>query len=210
MEKNEKIFSYTNRKGDVYYFQKADTGRGGEQIVASKKCPADALTAIPRGMEIAETPNGKVSCRKKQKNNILSIEIRTLKAWIPRLAKQAFVEIEIKPDAIVVHSAPIPHLPFGEFGIFTDIIISKLPKDKRKNIQKEWEARQRAALAKVIHYEPAVKFELHDPKSRTFALYRMCHLDASPDWMFLSMGELQELAANIMPHLEQESFFDLM
>ena len=63
MEKDENIFSYTNRKGDVYYFRKTDTGRGGEQIVASKKCPADALTAIPRGMEIAETPNGKVCTR---------------------------------------------------------------------------------------------------------------------------------------------------
>lgn len=210
MEKYEKVFSYTNRKGDVYYFRKTDTGRGGKQIVASQKCSADALTTIPRGMEIAETPNGKVSCRKKQKNNILSAEIRTVKAWIPRLKKQAFVEIEIKPNAIVVYSAPIPHLPFGEFGVFTDIIISKLPKDKRKTIQKEWETRQHAELAKVIHYEPAVKFELHDQESRTFALYRMCHLDARPDWMFLSMSELKELAANIMPHLEQESFFELM
>ena len=63
MEKDENIFSYTHRKGDVYYFRKTDTGRGGEQIVASKKCPADALTAIPRGMEIAETPNSKVCTR---------------------------------------------------------------------------------------------------------------------------------------------------
>ena len=27
MEKDENIFSYTNRKGDVYYFRKTDTGR---------------------------------------------------------------------------------------------------------------------------------------------------------------------------------------
>ena len=58
-------FTYVNCRGDVYYLRSGKSGRGGgTQIICSKKCTPDALEAIPEGMEIAESPNGKVSCRK--------------------------------------------------------------------------------------------------------------------------------------------------
>ena len=58
--------TYINRYKDIYYFRKCASGRGKEtQIVATKKCPDDALKKIPRGLEIVESPYGKFSCRKK-------------------------------------------------------------------------------------------------------------------------------------------------
>ena len=68
-------FTYVNCRGDVYYLRSGKSGRGGGTlIICSKKCTPDALEAIPEGMEIAESPNGKVSCRKKQQSAILPQE----------------------------------------------------------------------------------------------------------------------------------------
>jgi len=131
MTESKTILTYTNRLGDVYYFRKTDGGRGGEQIVASRKCSEDALDSLPRGMEIAEHPNGKVSCRKKMKSVILPAEIHKVKAWIPKLKKQAWIAVELKPNAIVVHSAPIPKLPITLIDVVLKQILKELPSEQR-------------------------------------------------------------------------------
>lgn len=210
MTESKTVLTYTNRLGYVYYFRKTGGGRGGEQIVASRKRSEDALDLPPRGMEIAETPNGKVSCRKKMKSVILPAEIRKVKAWIPTLKKQARVVVELKPNAIVVHSAPVPKLPITLTDVVLKQILKELSPEQRAEARRSLAERDAALEEKMLHYEPVVKFELHDPATRQFAAYRMCYLDVRGEWTLLSVGTLDELAAKILPHLEKESFFDLM
>ncbi len=55
-----------------------------------------------------------------------------------------------------------------------------------------------------------VKFELQNAGSRTFALFRMCHISAMVEWMYLDSGTLDELAQRIMPTLETDEFFKIL
>lgn len=202
--------TYINRLGDVYYFRKTPGGRGGEQVVASRKQTGDALNSLPRGMEIAETPNGKVFCRKKQKSRILSSEIRAIKAWMPKLKKQACLAVELKPDAIIVHSAPLPRFPAALTDVVLPQILRKMQPEERAAAKRFIAKRDAAWTEKMLHYEPMVKFELDDPELRIYSLFRMCDMGFREKWMLLSTGTLEDLAAKIMPHLELESFFDLI
>lgn len=204
------FLTYTNRKGDTYYFcRKAGKG-GGEQIVASTKKSKDSLTDLPRGMEIAETPNGKVFCRKKLKSLIQKAELNAIKKWIPKLRKQAMVAVELKEKEIVVHSSEIPKLPGFNTDKFVDAAVRKLPPEERKLAEKMMAQRQNELLNQIVQYTPAVKFELQDAENRTFALFRMCHISAMVEWMYLDSGTLDELAQRIMPTLETDEFFEIL
>ncbi len=204
------FLTYKNRKGDTYYFcRKAGKG-GGVQIVASMKKSADSLTALPRGMVITETPHGKVSCRKKLKSLIQNAELNSIKKWIPKLRKQAMVAVELKEKEIIAHSSAIPKLPGFNTDKFVDTAIKKLPPAERKLAEKMMAERQQELLNQIVQYTPSVKFELQDAGSRTFALFRMCHISAMEEWMYLDSGTLDELAQRIMPTLETDEFFEIL
>ncbi len=204
------FLTYTNRKGDTYYFCRK-TGKGGcEQIVASTKKSVDSLTVLPHGMEIAETPNGKVSCRKKLKSLIQKTELNAIKKWIPKLRKRAMVAVELKEKEIIVHSSTIPILRGFNTDKFVDAAVQKLPPAERKLAKKMMAERQNELLNQMVQYAPSVKFELQDAESRTFMLFRMCHISAMAEWMYLGCGTLDELAQRIMPTLETDEFFGML
>ncbi|MST99520.1 23S rRNA (cytosine(1962)-C(5))-methyltransferase RlmI [Victivallaceae bacterium BBE-744-WT-12] len=162
---------------------------GGTQTICSKKCTPDALVAIPKGMEIVESPNGKVSCRKKQQSAILRQERDLLEKWIPKLSKQAFVKIEVKPKELIVHgteTARYKSLPIG------------IPLEGALKL-----------LEKFVVYEPFFKFELDDSDARLFSVSRMCYMTIDGEWMYLESGSLEALAKKYLPHVGKESFFEL-
>ena len=183
-------FTYVNCRGDVYYLRAGKSGRGGgTQTICSKKCTPDALVAIPKGMEIVESPNGKVSCRKKQQSAILRQERDLLEKWIPKLSKQAFVKIEVKPKELIVHgteTARYKSLPIG------------IPLEGALKL-----------LEKFVVYEPFFKFELDDSDARLFSVSRMCYMTIDGEWMYLESGSLEALAKKYLPHVGKESFFEL-
>lgn len=183
-------FTYVNCRGDVYYLRTGKGGRGGgTQIICSKKCTPDALEALPEGMKIVESPNGKVSCRKKQKSAILRQERELLEKWIPKLAKQAFVKIEVKPKELIVHGAEAARYKSLTIGIPL--------------------AGALKLLEKFVIYEPFFKFELDDPETRLFSVSRMCYMSIDGEWMYLDSGNLEVLAEKYLPHIAKESFFEL-
>lgn len=183
-------FTYVNCRGDVYYLRAGKSGRGGgTQIICSKKCTPDALEAIPEGMEIVESPNGKVSCHKKQQSAILPQERELLEKWIPKLFKQAFVKIEVKQKELIVHGAETTRYKSLPIGIPLEGALK--------------------LLEKFVVYEPFFKFELDDPEARLFSVFRMCYMTIDGEWMYLESGSLEAFAKKYLPHIAKESFFEL-
>ncbi len=182
--------TYVNRKGDTYYFSKK-MQRGKERIIASRKKGDEPLTQIPDGMEIYETPNGQVFCRRKMNSLITTAEVERLEEWKSKLSGQAVFCVERKERELIVHSAECPSLPFGGHSPFMDPFLL-------------------ARCQSRVHYGPTVKFELIDEKTRVFALFRMCYRGLDEHWIPLRSGKLGNLANMIMPTLETDAFYDLI
>ena len=181
---------YTNRKGQVYFFREV-TGKRGSRIACSTKETENDLCTIPKTHEIAETPNGQVSCRKKMKREITKDEIEYTESVPPCMVELNIrIAIEEKSKALIIHSKKtdgleraLKMLPVHP-GIKTSILADNIP------------------------FEPVLKFELSDKSKRTFAAYRMCWMDQN-EWMFLQEGSLHALLDEFVPHIGQESFYEL-
>ncbi len=201
--------TYINRYKDIYYFRKCASGRGkGTQVVATKNCPDDALEKIPRGLEIVESPNGRVSCRKKLKSAILPAEFRLLKSWAKKLSEQAHISVELKKNSLVVHSATKKYL--STFALPFDFLLDHILLQQQNGRQANSNSLAGKRELPPGIYEPAFLFTLTNPSTRTFTVQRMCYMsDMDGEWMSLQSGQLEELAEKYLPHLEKISFFDL-
>ena len=184
---------HINRKGTPYYFREV-AGTRGVQIVCSQTESENDLAAIPDTHEIAESPNGQVSCRKKIKCDLLAGEIKLAQGLCPNLVKQGIrIIVEVKKKSLVIHSADTESI--NEMAKF---VMSISP--DRGDIE--------AILGNNLRYEPVLKLELTDKGIRTFAASRMCWVGEN-DWLFLDEGALKELLKKYAPHIGQESFYDL-
>lgn len=197
--------TYTNRFGDVYYLRKTASGRGqGTQIVCSKKHTADALEELPDGMEIAESPNGKVSCRVKLESTIPAADVNRLNSLAKQLASHAFVAVELKKDSMVVHSASKERLKA------LACLLGASPAELGLQMQKGSKPLPVDFERLVRNYQPALLFSLVEPETKTYSVLRKCYMDSiRGEWLPLATGELTKLAKKYLPHLEQESFFEL-
>ena len=81
-------------------------------------------------------------------------------------------------------------------------------RNKRIVISKPNTKKFQEIVEETLRFEPALKLELSDKKTRTFSAYRMCW-SGECDWMFLDSGRLEKLVKALAPHIEQESFFEL-
>jgi hypothetical protein len=68
-----------------------------------------------------------------------------------------------------------------------------------------------AAIAEMVHYTAMLRFTLIDENRRQFAAERWCFRGSIDDWFPIGKpGSLQALAEKYLPHVNRESFFELM
>ena len=183
--------TYINCKGTRYYFSEK-IGKRGTQIVASKKESDVDLTAIPDTHEIVENPNGQVSCRKKVKSAITSEEASYVESICSSMVDPDMrLFVEIKKNALIVHVKEISDL---------NQLVDRLPGNRAENL---------ILLAENVPFESVLKFELVNKETRMFAVFRMCWIDVSGEWIFLKEGNLYVLVEEFGPHIGQESFYEL-
>ncbi len=191
-----KKLTYTNRKGTPYYFSEK-SGKRGTQIVCAQKESAADLSKIPGTHEIVENPNGQVSCRKKLVSAILPEEISLAKEQCLKLVKKGIrVEVEIKKKTIIIHSADT-----SEINELAKMILQLSPGNTEIH---------EAIMENNLRFEPVLKLELFEKKGRTFSAYRMCWVGGDIDWMLLDDAPLPDLLKKYVPHIEQESFYELL
>ena len=191
------MLEYENRLGKVYRFRAKKTKLGKVTYVASTKSSPDDIERIPRGYEIYENADGQVFCRKKLVSNILPSEVACLKAWRRKLEdkRQARVFIDVKESEVVVHSCEHPEVAGSRFGSLIGWPMMRMGNNRVNEL--------------LVHYQSNLKFVLDDPVSRVYSVYRMCYRGEG-GWMYLDSGALDVLAKKTMPHLELDSFYELM
>lgn len=191
----KKKLIYTNRKGTPYYFREVN-GKRGVRIVCSQRQSEADLSAIPDTHEVVESPNAQVSCRKKMISSILPEEIAlTKKICTERVKKGVRVKVEIKKKAIIIHSADT-----SDINELAKAIIGFCPSNSRD---------AQGILENNLRFEAVLKLELVNLETRTFAVYRM-RWTGTCNWLFLNESTLPKLLKKYVPHIELDSFYDLV
>ena len=184
---------YTNRKGETYYLKSGKTKTGKVLYNFVKNGDADGLVDLmPEGFEVTESVNAKVNLRKVQEQAITDAELFTVGTVLDSGSVKNNIRFESKGESIVIYEAQLPDFSGLSLG---------LPKQYIQQMEKDFLVSAR--------YEPVVKFELICENTRTFLAFRMCYRGRE-DWMELSQGKLQQLCDDILPHIGNESFYELI
>jgi len=193
-------FQYVNRRGETYYLLQGKTKTGKPKYYASKKAEGVAVDQVPEGYEIYENPErGLVSIRKVRPSRVLPDERAMLVRWTGELAGIEFFSVDVQEDNLVIYTpetdpAAAVSLLSRIFGSFPD-----------------GEGAEKDRIAQGARYAPMLRFTLVDEGKRLYSAERWCFRGSIDGWHFLCGGQpLERLAAKYLPHLNQESFFELM
>lgn len=187
--------THTNRKGHIYHLHQGTTKTGRPRYYFSKKAPDTAVETIPDGYEIYESPNGQVFLRRQRAQHITPDELALVEAGVKRYAAVSQYIIDVKEKAIVVYTAD------QDDDAISSLVALALP--ERRQLLQDF-------LIRNSNYTAMLRFVLADEEERTFAPERYCFLGGIDDWMFIgSPDKLANLARKYLPHLGQESFYEL-
>lgn len=191
---------YTNRRGDRYFVYEGRTKTGKPKYFCSRKAGGVGVAALPPDFEIYEHPqSGLVSVRKIRPTRVLDGEVEFLAEQIRKLAGINHFRIDRSGDRLVVYvcdrdpdaATSLLEKMFGTFGAHAQA-------------NRDW-------IAGHAHYSPTYRFTLMCESDRLFCLDRWCYRSSVDGWLPLAPGRsLDELAADYLPHLGQESYFELI
>lgn len=192
---------YVNRRGDRYFILQGKTKTGKPKFYCSKR-PSGAgigVERLPDGFEIYENPeDALVSVRKVRPTRIQPFEREELTRMARKLARTA-VLVEVEGDSLVVYASDVDPQASGELVGLLLGISGKAPPGHI-----DWVTRH-------ARYSPMLRFTLTDEDERSFTLERWCYLGSVDYWIPLSFSKpLEVLAKYSLPHIGQESFFELM
>lgn len=193
---------YVNRKDDRYHLLEGKTKTGKPKYYAAKKPSAAGvpLDAMPNGYEWYENPeNALVTVRKTKPTKIATFERELVERAIREQAGlEAFI-VETAGDSLVVW---LPNRqPSQVAGVFGSLF--GMGEEKSRSMS-DW-------TAKHARYSAMLRFTLRDAEKRLFMVERWCFRGGIDDWFYLAgLGPLEKLASGYVPHLGDESFYELI
>lgn len=192
---------YTNRRGDRYYVLQGQTKTGKPKYYCSRKPGGTGVDKLPADFEIYEHPQSAlVSVRKIKPSRLLPFELEFLKEQIHKLSGIEHVIVDRTGDSIVIYLCDRDP---DEINSLLNLMVGPLGEHAESN--KQW-------MIAHATYSPLFRFTLIDENERLFRAERWCFRGRVDGWIGLSSRDqpLDELAARFLPHLGQESFFELM
>jgi hypothetical protein len=189
---------YVNRRGDRYYLLQGKTKTGKPKYYASRKSDGTALDQVPDGFEIYEHPvQGLVSVRRVRSSRVLPAEREQLARWTRELAGIQCCRVDIEGDSLVIYT------PSTNTAAAVDALSRMFGSDRA--------AAAGELISRSAPYAAMLRFTLLDEKKRLYSADRWCFLGSIDDWFLLSGPKhLKTLARKYLPHLNRESFFQLM
>ena len=145
--------------------------------------------------EIYENPNAQVFLRRKRSQIITDEEVETVKAGVQQHSNLDYFIVDVKGNAIIVYT------PDQDVDLLMDTF-NLLPGTRS--------AKKKAILENVLTFSPMLQFVLMDEEERLFEPRRYSFLGSIDDW--INIGEidrLPELVETFVPHLGEDSFYDL-
>jgi hypothetical protein len=188
--------THTNAKGKTYYLHQGTTKTGKPKYYFSMERNGALAESIPAGFEIYEKANAQVFLRRIPPKIINDEERQAVEDGMRKYAAVQDYKIDVKGNAIVVYTADQDIETLA--GLFQDLY-----PDPTTNPQ------LLTLLRNEIHYSPMLQFLLEDAQRRLFTAQRYCFRGAIDDWIDIAYGPLTQLVKQYVPHLGQESYFDL-
>ncbi len=173
---------------------------GQAELLHGGKRSGEPVEEMPEGYELFEHPEqGLVFVRKIRPSRILPEERDNLMAWTRELAGTEYFIVGVEDDSLVVYS---PGNAPAESGAIFDKLGPVLP--GRMAELEEY-------FAKNAAYSAMFRFKLVDEEKRLFSVDRWCFKGSINSWFPLASGQsLENQARKFLPHLCEESFFELM
>lgn len=181
---------YTNFRGDEYYLHKHEkkTSKGNIRYFFKKDDPSSSVDQIPEGYEIYEHPNGRVFLRKKLEQLVTDEEVDTIDEVMKEYSPIKDYKLDVKQRTVYIYTYE-NRIPFDE----NPLIVEALSDPKYKS------------------YDTKLCFTLTDKETREFKVVRKSFIGKrNEQWMTLDeSSDLKALAKKYVPHLGQESFYEL-
>ncbi|MBW3599792.1 MAG: hypothetical protein KY475_21295 [Planctomycetes bacterium] len=190
---------YTNRRGDKYFVLQGKTKTGKPKYYCSKRSAGVGVDQLPDGYEIHERPeNGLVSVRKTRPTRIQPFERELLVGLARELAHSATI-VEIERDALVVYSSDVSP---AESIRFLGVLVGDMSPAAQKG-HADW-------MVRHARYSPTLRFALTDEDERLYSAERWCYRGGREHWIPLRGNlTLESVARKLLPHVGEESFFEL-
>jgi hypothetical protein len=188
---------YVNRMGDRYFLYEGKTPTGKPKYYMSRKPGGAAVDAVPEGFEIYESPeNGIVTLRRIKPSPILATERDNLARWTRDFGETDYAIVAVEGKSLVVYTPGTD--PAEQVESWARLLGPSVE-------------RHRDYVARNSRYCAMFRFSLKDSHERLFRLERWCFRGGIDGWIHLDSGHpLEQLARKYLPHLNKESFFDLM
>lgn len=217
--------SHTNRRGKTYYLHEATTRKGQRRLVM-KASPTNAMTELPDGYEITEGVNGEVSVRRVAPRAITELELRLVQAELAKRDLMGYRAAVKGPYITVYEPVKRPEDIEELLGFqatfarsFVDQIASQLPDDSpdaarvRELLGKAEKEPHETVVRRTVEssrVEPVLRFHLLDARKRLFDVERMTYRGEGGWHCLHDPLPLREAAEKYLPHLGEESFFELV
>lgn len=192
---------YTNRKGQRYYVLQGRTKSGKPKYFCARKPGATPVDGLPDDFEIFEHPiTALVTVRKVKPSRLLPFELDFLKEQIRNLSEVEHFIIDRSGDSFTIYICDINSDDVNR-------LLSRLigPMGCHAESSRQW-------MIENAKYSPAFRFTLIDENERLFRTERWCYRGRIDDWITLTSRDrpLDELTNEFLPHLGEESYFDLI
>jgi hypothetical protein len=186
--------TYTNRKGDAYHLHEGTTKKGNPKYYFAKKEPDTPVETIPDGYEIYENPNAQVFLRRIPPKIIRDEELAVVQQGVKAYAQVKHTILDVRKNAIIIYTAEPATDLFSElFSLFN------APRQQIEDL-----------LTQHLQYTAMMRFTLTDKETRDFTVQRFCFLGSIDDWIYIDgPAPLADLVQEYVPHLGQESFYEL-
>lgn len=189
---------HVNRRGDRYYVLQGRTKTGKPKYYCSRKPEGERVDRLPEGYEVRESPDtGIVTVRKIRPSRILAAERELLVRLAGELAAVAVI-VDVDGDSLVVYASSVNPAAGSRltklFGLASGGVNDPL-----------------AVIQAHARYAPELRFTLTDEDQRLYTAERWCYRGGIDDWIPLGgFKSLERLARKYLPHLGQESFYELI
>ncbi len=188
--------TYVNRQRKTYYLHVGLTKKGNPKYYLSLSRDGDLADRIPEGFEIHEKASGQVVIRRIRPKLITDEELKVVEHELAKIkeVRRSYAERE------------------GEFiAVYAVSRNAMLEETIRRIHPLAAQARIDELVDQFVYYDEVFRFVLTNSEKRIFQAQRFCYLGSIDDWIFIGEeASLPELAREYLPHINQESYFDLM
>lgn len=192
---------YTNRKGDRYFVFEGKTKTGKPKYFVSRKPSSTGgirIESLPEDFELFEDPSSQmVSIRRRKPTRIKPFEAQLIHDHAVELSSYSLVQALIDGDQIVLYT------PDRDPAAVDSVMGAIFGSSASSGSFGSWTAHH-------TRFTAIMRFKLVDEDKRLYKAARYCFRSSMEGWLPLSSAApLATLAKKYLPHLGEDSFYEL-